>query len=129
MKKILSIDYGRKNLGFAFTEFLIPDPLDGIKVQDSASLLQAALDVVADFNPELIIVGLPEGELAKEVQEFASDIQSSSGVITVLHPETLSTHDAVIKLRESGAKRKKLSNNHSYAAALILEDYLISSGS
>jgi len=42
----------------------------------------------------------------------------------VYYPETLSTQEAIAALREGGASRAKLKNDHTYAACLILEDYL-----
>lgn len=125
MKKILAIDYGRKNLGFSFTESLIADPLSSVRVKNSLSLLESAKNIVEQFNPELIVIGLPGGELKDEVDNFARDLFRLTKVECVLHPETLSTKEAINKLRESGASKKKLKNDHSYAAALILEDYLI----
>lgn len=128
MKKILAVDYGRVNLGFAFTESLIADPLAGIKVKTQDDLLTSVLSIVQEYKPELIIVGLPEGPLEQEVRSFATELATAVESKIILHPETLSTQEAVIKLREGGAKRKKLQNDHSYAAALILEDYLASEG-
>lgn len=124
MKKILCIDYGRKNLGFAFTESIIADPLSGIKISNQQDLVSAAISVISTLTPDIIIVGLPEGKLEEEIKSFAESLEAQSGIKTVLHPETLSTHYAVTKLRQSGASRRKLKNDHSYAAALILEDYL-----
>lgn len=124
MKKFLAIDYGKNNLGFAFTESIIADPLTGIKIKNQKNLLSAAQNVVKQFQPDAVIIGLPEGPLHSEVKEFAHNLGKCAGVVTILHPETLSTQEAITKLRESGASRKKLKNDHSYAAALILEDYL-----
>lgn len=126
MKRILAIDYGRVNLGFAFTESMIADPLAGVKVKTQDDLLNSVLSIVQEYKPELIIVGLPEGPLEQEVRSFAIKLATAVESEIILHPETLSTQEAVIKLREGGAKRKKLQNDHSYAAALILEDYLVS---
>lgn len=126
MKRILAIDYGRVNLGFAFTESMIADPIAGVKVKTQDDLLTSVLSITQEYQPELIIVGLPEGPLEQEVRSFAAELATVVKSKIVLHPETLSTQEAVTKLREGGAKRKKLQNDHSYAAALILEDYITS---
>lgn len=126
MKRILCIDYGKKNLGLAFTEFLIPNPLDPLKVQDEKEAISKLLPIIKSLSLELIVVGIPDGALKGTIGDFALSLAKASGIRVTTHPETLSTKQAISKLRQSGAKKKKLANEHSFSACLILEDYLIS---
>lgn len=123
--KILGIDYGQKHLGFAIVEDSpLAVPLASTTLNEGELAVTKTAQVIKVNHPDRVVVGVPEGRLTDEVQEFARSLQESTGVPTFLHPETLSTKEALSKLRESGASRKKLREDHSYAACLILEDYL-----
>ena len=124
MKRILAIDYGLKNIGIAFTESLIAEPVGTIKSLSEQDTLKKILTLVDQYMPELIVIGIPEGPLANSVKNFASDLQRETNLPIVLHPETLSTKEAITKLRKIKATRVKLRNDHVYAACLILDDYL-----
>ena len=58
------------------------------------------------------------------IEKFATDLHEFSGLPVTLHPETLSSQEAISKLIAVGASRAKKKNDHAYAACLILEDYL-----
>lgn len=123
MKRILALDYGRKHIGIAFTESQIPQPLNSIKYNNITERTQLMKQLMQKIHPEEIVVGMPEGILEDEVLEFSQGLKNYR--LPIIHwPETLTTHDAIEKLRKIGAKKSKLKNEHSYAAALILEDYL-----
>lgn len=123
MKRLLALDYGRKHIGVSFTESQIAQPLNSIKYNDREELMEVLEKLIEDHNPEEIIVGMPEGALAREIKEFAQHLRNFRRPV-ILHPETLTTQEALEKLRQIGAKRSKLKQEHSYAATLILEDYL-----
>lgn len=122
MKNYLGIDYGRVHLGVALSEGYLSTPL--VSLTNSKEVLNDILKLVTRHQVTSIIVGLPEGSLAKEVTQFANQLGEYTQIPVVLHPETLSTVEALSSLRASGAKRHKLKNDHVYAACLILDDYL-----
>lgn len=128
MKRLLALDYGRKHIGVAFTESQIAQPLNSIKYNNKDELMEILEKLIKDRSPEEIIVGMPEGILVREVEEFAQNLRNYR-LPVILHPETLTTQEALDKLRQVGAKRSKLKQEHSYAASLILEDYLDSQNS
>jgi putative transcription antitermination factor YqgF len=124
MTVYLGLDYGRAHIGAALAERSLATPLATIKNTGVAEVITHLSRYIADHKVEQIVCGIPEGELKAEIESFAQRLEKASGLKVVLHPETLSSQEAIAKLREVGATQKKLQNDHSYAAVLILEDYL-----
>lgn len=122
MSKYLGIDYGTTHIGLATSEYTLATPLASL--QNDPALLAKLAGLIQKEGITHIICGIPEGVLAPKVTEFAQQLASATGLKVALHPETLSTKEAVAGLRASGASRAKLQNDHAYAACLILEDYL-----
>lgn len=122
MTKYLGIDYGRAKVGLAVSEAALATPLTTLNNNDQ--LLAELQKICEQERVETIVCGLPEGELVGEIEQFAHQLAELTQIPVKLHPETLSSQEAVAKLRAAGAKRAKLQNDHVYAAALILEDYL-----
>ena len=117
-QRILAFDYGLKHIGVAFSDSPIPQPLKTIHRFDQISPL------IHQFRPQLLVVGLPQGPLVDSVKLFTRRLRQEFKLPVVLHPEILSTQEAVQRLRQLKASRRKLNQNHMYAAAIILEDYL-----
>ncbi len=117
MKRILALDYGPRFLGVAFASTPLAEPIGSFTHQSLP-------DLIDQYQPQLLVVGLPRGPLANQVKAFAARLRRQTHLPVVLHPETLSTQEAIQKLRQIKAPRRKLKNNHPYAACLILEDYL-----
>lgn len=122
MTKYLGIDYGLKHVGLATAEVALATPLQS--VNNDPALLSRLSALIAKEGITAVICGLPEGKLAPTIKQFAAELHKLTGLKVILHPETLSTQEALSHLRESGASRAKLHNDHVYAACLILEDYL-----
>ncbi|MEI6690213.1 MAG: RuvX/YqgF family protein [bacterium] len=122
--KILCVDYGVRNLGFATAETPFATPLSVAHVDSMGEAIIATTKVVDQFHPDYIVVGIPEGEIATLVMAYVTALKPLFQAQIVTHPETLSSQEAVIKLREAGASRAKFAKDHAFAACLILEDYL-----
>lgn len=122
MTKYLGIDYGLAHLGLAISEATLATPLESLP--NDSHLFSKLAGIVLHEGITHIVCGIPEGKLAPSIVTFASKLRELTGKPVVLHPETLSTQEALIKLAESGASRTKKKNDHAYAACLILEDYL-----
>ncbi len=121
MTKILGIDYGKSKIGLAIAESSLATPLYSLNNNDQLMSNLSAL--VKQEQITLIVCGMPEGPLVAEIEEFARKLEVATNIKVILHPETLSSQDAIRLLREGNANRSKLKNDHMYAAALILEDY------
>lgn len=121
---VLGVDYGLNNLGFAFAETPLASPYTTLHITCQEEALAESLAVIQKLKPELIVVGIPKGELEPIINDYVQKLKQQTQVPTVTHDEAFSSHDAILKLRAAGAKRSKLKNDHAYAACLILEDYL-----
>lgn len=122
MTKYLGIDYGLRHIGLATAETTLATPLISLSV--GPDLLSRLTSIIQKEGITSIVCGLPEGKLVPLVKSFATRLHELTNLKVILHPETLSTQEAVAGLRESGASRAKLQNDHVYASCLILEDYL-----
>jgi putative transcription antitermination factor YqgF len=121
---VLGIDYGLGNLGFATAESPLATPHTTLHITSQKEALAQSLALVQKLKPDLIVVGMPKGELEPIITAYVRELQQQTQVTTVTHDEAFSSYDAILKLREAGAKKSKLKNDHAYAACLILEDYL-----
>lgn len=124
MPMYLGIDYGRAHVGLAYAERDLATPLGSLANHSLTELIAKLKQLCEKHHIDHIVCGLPEGELKPEIESFAKALESKLALPVDLYPETLSSQEAITKLHESGASRKKLGNDHTYAAILILEDYL-----
>jgi putative holliday junction resolvase len=122
MTNYVAVDYGRVHLGLAIGEHMLATPLPAI--QNDVMVMQNLDKVIKEYGCKELILGLPTGPLESEVRSFAQKLEKTLRISVILHDETLTTQDAQRYLVASGASRSKKQNEHSYAAALILEDYL-----
>lgn len=120
----LGLDYGTANIGLALAERSLATPLTTIDNKNKQKALHTIAKHVKEHAVEVVVCGLPEGPLVPEIKAFATNLKKLTGKKVILHKETLSTQEAVAKLRSLGASKKKLKNDHVYSAVLILEDYL-----
>ena len=88
------------------------------------SLISKLKLVITTYQITHIVVGLPSGKLVPEIKTFVESLKQATNLPVILHDETLSSQDALRQLRDAGASRNKKKSEHSYSAALILEDYL-----
>ncbi len=122
MSKYLGIDYGLSHIGLATSEAVLATPLSSL--HNDQDLFIKLNKVIKSEGITDIICGMPEGKLVPVIEKFASDLREFSGLPVTMHPETLSSQEAISKLAAVGASRAKKKNDHAYAACLILEDYL-----
>lgn len=126
--KILGIDFGQRKIGLAITEGFLAEPLGIIEIKncptkrDLASPEQLGISrICQEQDIEKIVIGLPEGRLAAKVEKFASQLGKLTDLPVEFQDETLTSQEAVAKMREIG---KKLKDEDAIAAALILQGYL-----
>ena len=131
--RILAIDYGTKRLGIAVSDedCTIAFPVSVETVKSDADAIHRVVAIAAEKRAGKIIVGLPrnmdgsEGPMAKQVQKFVSNLQSSVTVPVEVLDERLTTAMAERSLLEgdlSRAKRKKIKDK--IAAQMLLQGYL-----
>jgi putative Holliday junction resolvase len=132
--RILGIDYGRRRIGLAVSdeaEFLAR-PLDPYQRTHSLRKdLEYLARLAREFEASTIVVGLPlnmdgsKGEMAVEVEEFASQLQELVKIDIVVSDERLTSAEAERVLLEGDVKRKDRKRlRDGLAATLILQGYL-----
>lgn len=130
---IMGIDLGHARTGLSVcdkTEFLA-SPAGVIYEKNDSRLLVKICDAIKEKKAELAVVGHPKnmdgscGEAAQRAQQFAKDIEESTGIAVKLWDERCSTKVAHTYLNNTdtrGKKRKAVVDELS--AVIILQDFL-----
>lgn len=110
--RILGIDYGRRKIGLAIGVNGFSEPWKVVNFPEFRKILETE-------KFDKLVVGVSEGEMAKESKKFADEIGAET------YDETLSTKDAIRLSIEAGIGRKKRKEmEDAYAATLMLQNYL-----
>lgn len=126
----LGIDFGLKNIGLAFSQGELAEPLDQIKVKSYKELVVKVLRICRVNKIQKIVIGVEEGEIGKKAKKFGVDLENQLQLPVLFHSETLTSKEATQKMVESGKPlKKRQKQSHLIAACLILQDYLDSSKS
>lgn len=129
---VLGFDFGTKSIGVAIGQQITASatPLTSIKANDGIPKWEEIGALIAEWQPDLIVVGLPlnmdgtEQEMTQRARKFANRISGRFGVKTATQDERLTTADAKARLFEMGGF-KALSKGQvdSMSAVLIIESY------
>ncbi len=123
--RILGLDFGLKNIGLAYTEGELVEPLGLLKFTGEKKLFQQLDRICTQNKIDLIVIGLPDGELRAKVKKFAKNIEQKIGLSVDFQDETLTSKEAIKLMVESGKPQKKRKQQeHIIAACLILQSYL-----
>ncbi len=137
MPRILAIDYGTKRTGLAVTDplQLIAQSLATVPTGDVFGFLKKYFD---EEEVELIVVGLPlypdgnPAQIAPLVDKFVKQLNKEFPHLPVaMQDERYSSETAKDFILKSGARRKKRRDKSlvdKVSAAIILEDYMKSTG-
>ena len=133
--RVLALDLGSKRIGVAVSDAdgRVATPIATIeRHRDRPRLHREIADLVAEWEAELLLLGLPldlegrEGLAAANVLAERDELAAVVGVPVEVHDERLTTRIADRALRERGdmdarARRQVIDQA---AAAVILQDYL-----
>lgn len=135
--RYFGLDVGTKTIGVAVSDALgwTARPLKTIHRKSWAEDLGALHALKAEYDPTLLVVGLPMGsagemtEQARYNQRAAERIQQELDLPVIYRDESFSSEEASELLREMGMGRKKRRKKQKHsldelAAARILQDYL-----
>jgi putative holliday junction resolvase len=123
--KYIGIDYGQRKIGVATAESPLSEPHSVIRVESFEDAVSRVVQLIERLLPEKIVVGLSEGEMAKESRKFGQVIEGLTKIPVVFQDETLTSWEAQQKSIEGGKKRKKRKEmEDAYAATVILQNYL-----
>ena len=126
MARVLGIDFGLKKIGLALTEGYLAEPLVVLKVKEKTAKVIQKINIICEEEKiDKIVIGLPESGLVKKIKKFGEELRKISSRPVVYHPETLTTRDAFVKMKEAGLKREnRKKKEDAVAAALILQSWL-----
>ena len=129
---LLSFDFGTKSIGVAVGQQLTGTarPLTAIKAQDGVPDWNIIEKLLKEWQPNLVIVGLPlnmdgtEQPLTARARKFANRLHGRFGVQVELHDERLSTVEARADLFARGGFRALNKGSvDSLSAVIILESW------
>lgn len=131
--RVLALDIGEKRTGIAVSDpqMRVAMPVCVLPSQEVAQCARTFQDVLGDWEPELLLCGLPrtlsgeEGPQAKRIRQAAADISNSSGIEHVFCDERLSSREAKQSLRDMGYDERKMRGKvDMIAASLFLQSWL-----
>ena len=123
--KILAIDYGVRNIGLAISDGFLAEPLGQIKIKGQKDFLTKIEKLCLKNKIKKIILGLPDGRLHSVIKKIKTQLKKRLNLDVILYDETLTTKEAILKMKEAGKKRKeRQKKDHLFAACLILQSYL-----
>lgn len=125
--RILGVDYGRKKLGLALAETAanLATPFCVLNVGGNHEALKKIKETVEKEEVEKIVIGVSEGEMAKESIEFGGKLKEILNIPVDFYNETLSTLEAQELSIEAGmGPKKRREMEDAFAATVILQDYL-----
>jgi putative Holliday junction resolvase len=129
---VLAFDFGTKRIGVAVGDFetRLAHPLATIAAVANRARFAALEQLVAEWRPILLVVGLPahadgaEHPVGRLARRFAQRLHGRFGIRTELVDERLTSHEAEGLLRAAGARGARLKAGlDSVAAQRILETY------
>ncbi|MBA0168346.1 MULTISPECIES: Holliday junction resolvase RuvX [Pectobacterium] len=131
-RTILAFDFGTKSIGVAIGQEITGTarPLISFKAQEGIPDWQKVEKLLSEWQPDLIVVGLPlnmdgtEQPLTARARKFANRLHGRFGVAIALHDERLSTVEARADLFERGGfKALDKGSVDAASAVIILESW------
>lgn len=119
---LLGVDFGKRYIGLAISQGLLAEPLKTL--ENSKNVTAKIGDIIREYDCERIVIGLPEGILEREVQEFGRHLEKQFKVPVSFVSEIYTTKEAQGKLLKTTRQKKRRRVIHAAAAALILESYI-----
>ena len=130
----VAFDFGQRRIGVACGDTVsrTASPLDAIANGPDGPRWESIGRVLQDWQPALIVVGLPynvdgsESDMAARVRGFAGELERRYALEVVLVDERYSSREAEARLksqRESGLRRRRVhkADVDAAAAGVILE--------
>lgn len=132
MSVVVAVDFGEKRIGLATSDAsgLLATPRITLARKSDAAAITALARFCKDEESDLVVFGVPrspegvESAFAARIRSFASRFTGETGIPIRFHEETLTSNEASRRLPRR-ASREDLDRT---AAAVLLEDYLLSAG-
>ncbi|MFC0118028.1 Holliday junction resolvase RuvX [Pseudoalteromonas xiamenensis] len=131
-RAVMGFDFGTKSIGVAIGQEITgtASSLGALKARDGIPDWSALEKLVNEWQPDLIIVGLPlnmdgtNQQVTFAAKKFANRVHNLTRKPVETHDERLTTTDAKARLFEQGGYRNLAKDNiDGMAAVIILESY------
>jgi putative Holliday junction resolvase len=131
-RTVIGFDFGKKYIGVAVGQEMTgsASPLGSIKANDGIPNWDALANYLKEWQPDLIVVGLPlnmdgsEQQLTLDAKKFGQRIAGRFGLKVEYQDERLTTADAKEQLfSRGGYKNLKKDNIDAESARLIIESF------
>jgi len=132
-KRIASLDYGKKRIGYAYSDILHVTVSPKGVLLNNEKLLNNIKSEFIQNDVGLVVLGIPKRadekktDLIIEIEKFKIKLEEILNLNIILYDESFSSKQAVELMLKSGKKKKfrqEKSNIDSFAAAIILENFL-----
>lgn len=129
---VLAFDFGIKRIGVAIGESLLGQARahTTLAAEDNDSRFAAIARLIAEWQPTLLVVGLPrsldgeENDMTARCRRFARQLEGRFGLPVELIDERLSSSEAEARLADKGlAWQERKKHVDALAAEIILQDY------
>lgn len=129
---VLAFDFGLRRIGVALGETLLAQarPLTVIGAENNDARFKAIGELIRDWQPVLLVVGLPcavdgsEHEMTARCRRFAHQLEGRYRLPVQLVDERFSSSEADARLAEEGLDwRARKEQIDAVAAQIILQDY------
>ena len=131
--RIMALDIGEKRVGIAISDpdERVASPIVVLPAAEVRSGAKSFRRVLEDWEPELLICGLPktlsgeEGPQAEHIRAVAGEISQAAKLPVQFADERLSSAEAKRSLREKGLSEKAMRGKvDMIAASLFLQSWL-----
>lgn len=132
-KRLAALDYGKKRIGYAFSDILhVTVSPKGVFYNENG-FIEKIKEEFEKNDVGFVVLGIPlrtderNTDLIEEIKEFKNKLEAKLKLEVALYDEAFSSQKAVERMISSGKKKKfrqDKSNVDSFAAGIILENYL-----
>lgn len=131
--RVLGLDHGTVRVGVAVSDpsGMIAQPLDYLAAEPEEALLSRLVELIAEKQVELIVVGMPRnmdgsyGPAAQKVKGFVEKLRGATTVAIRTWDERLTSAQANRYLIDAQVRRKDRKEKvDKAAAAILLQSYL-----
>ncbi len=128
--KLLGIDYGTKNVGFAIGNTLTKTSANffSFSYEEKTQLIQKISDICEEWDINKIIFGMPfnkdgsKNKMCREIEKFSKKIATQINADVYFHDENFTSLE--FKIDQKNNNIGNLDDSHGYAAKLILESFM-----
>lgn len=130
---VLAFDFGTRHIGVAVgdAQTRLAHPLEHIDAEDNAARFGRIAELIREWQPGLLVVGLPldeegaEHDLTRRARRFGRQLQGRFGLPVDFVDERFTSVEAESSLRSRGrGGRSHKDETHALAAQLILQAWL-----